>query len=120
MKATKRTYKEYLRSAYWQEVKRLVLMRDRFTCHDCKTKKVVQVHHLTYLHRGHEKEHLDDLITLCERCHKIRHGKIHSMAKMVKHENKTADTLHHFYGRQQGKSPWCKQAKQDNEPTGRR
>ena len=30
-------------------------MRDRFTCRDCGKRKLVEVHHLTYAHRGHEK-----------------------------------------------------------------
>lgn len=54
----------------------MVRMRDRFTCQDCGSKKAVDVHHLTYIHRGKEKEHLEDLICLCVTCHKKRHGKI--------------------------------------------
>jgi 5-methylcytosine-specific restriction endonuclease McrA len=74
-KETKGLYRTYLQSQYWQEVKRMVRMRDRFTCRDCGKRKAVEVHHLTYAHRGREKEHLNDLICLCPQCHKARHGK---------------------------------------------
>lgn len=70
-----RNYKTYLSSAYWLEVKRMVRLRDRFTCQDCGKRKLVEVHHLTYAHRGHEKEHLEDLICLCPACHDKRHGR---------------------------------------------
>jgi 5-methylcytosine-specific restriction endonuclease McrA len=72
--ARQEEYKKHLQSPYWQEVKRMVRMRDRFTCRDCGKRKLVEVHHLTYAHRGHEKEHLDDLICLCPKCHRARHA----------------------------------------------
>lgn len=69
------SYKGYLNSIYWQDVKRAVRMRDRFTCQHCGKRKLVEVHHLTYAHRGHEMEHLDDLICLCPACHDKVHGR---------------------------------------------
>ncbi|WP_416212660.1 HNH endonuclease [Nostoc sp. DedQUE04] len=34
----------------------------------------LQVHHLTYENHGKEHEHLEDLITLCDDCHKKQHS----------------------------------------------
>lgn len=82
-----RNYKNYLQSAYWLEVKRMVRLRDRFTCQDCGKRKLVEVHHLTYAHIGHEKEHLKDLICLCPECHDKRHGRNQKTKfKILKHD----------------------------------
>lgn len=67
-------YKDFLKSAYWKGVRLIVLKRDKNTCTSCGNKKMLQVHHLTYV--NHFKEHLNlqDLITLCVDCHKKVHN----------------------------------------------
>jgi len=61
-------------SEYWKEVRTLILARDR-SCVHCGSKLFLEVHHITYEHKGFEKEHLGDLILLCSECHKKIHGK---------------------------------------------
>jgi hypothetical protein len=66
-------YHKFLKSPYWLEVRDLVLARDGYTCQMCGVTKNLQVHHLTYKNHRHEKEHLEDLVTLCKHCHKKEH-----------------------------------------------
>lgn len=66
------SYKEYLKTEYWKDLRKLILKRDKWTCQKCKSVVCVQVHHKTY--RGRGKELSTDLITLCKRCHEKEHG----------------------------------------------
>lgn len=68
-----RTYKDFLYSEYWQDCRNKVLARDKFRCQDCGTNQSLRVHHLNYDNHGNELEHLEDLITLCNRCHRKAH-----------------------------------------------
>ena len=74
----------YWRSSEWRALKRAVLRRDRGRCACCKRargdadprlrgdhKVILEVHHLTYERFG--REHMDDLLTLCRRCHSTEH-----------------------------------------------
>lgn len=71
-------YKEYLDSEQWQRVRSQRVSMDSCKCVRCGSGKNLQVHHKTYERRGFE--HLDDLETLCERCHKEEHErKIHEI-----------------------------------------
>lgn len=50
-----------------------VLNRDNYTCQHCKTKKgTMQVHHIIYRSNG-GSDKMNNLITLCEDCHKRLH-----------------------------------------------
>ena len=50
-----------------------VLNRDHYTCQCCKTKKgTMHVHHIVY-HSNGGSDKMDNLITLCEDCHKRLH-----------------------------------------------
>jgi 5-methylcytosine-specific restriction endonuclease McrA len=60
-----------LKSDQWKVRRQLRLEKDSHNCNDCG-KTATQVHHLTYERIGNE--HLDDLLSLCERCHAARHG----------------------------------------------
>jgi hypothetical protein len=85
------TYRKYLESDYWQQVKTRVVERSIATapeperlvagigrCEKCNyipfKPGVLQVHHLTYKHRGNELNFLHDLILVCPNCHKKLHG----------------------------------------------
>ena len=49
------------------------LMRDRYQCQHCKRKNTqLEAHHIIYTSQG-GKDTLDNLITLCKRCHKKVH-----------------------------------------------
>ena len=59
--------------ANWPALRRLALVRDRFTCQRCGTREAtrLEVHHK----RGRERNALADLETLCADCHLAAHGK---------------------------------------------
>ncbi|CAA7196720.1 HNH endonuclease [Chryseobacterium potabilaquae] len=62
----------------WKEVKRKVKIRDKHQCRICGEKIGLDVHHITYFVdgetiRGQELEHLQWLITVCRKDHKIIH-----------------------------------------------
>lgn len=67
------SYKEFLQTKYWAHVRKLVLKRDKFVCVICKCDVDLQVHHDTYKNHFDELNHLEDLITLCRKCHKEHH-----------------------------------------------
>jgi hypothetical protein len=66
-------YQEYLQTDHWQELRQKALDRDGHCCRLCRSLDELQVHHNTYERRGMEE--LDDLITLCKRCHRKFHNK---------------------------------------------
>ncbi|KKL98508.1 hypothetical protein LCGC14_1823690 [marine sediment metagenome] len=70
---TTRSYKAYLSSTEWQEKRELVLKRDK-CCQHCNSTDNLLVHHITYEHIFHE--HMEDLITLCKKCHFKEHPEL--------------------------------------------
>lgn len=72
-------YSKFLETRYWENTKQIILSRDDWTCQDCgytdNSGKTLDVHHLTYAHRGDEQNHLEDLVVLCHLCHAIEHCK---------------------------------------------
>lgn len=79
-------YKKYLRSDYWDEIKNQVLERDDNRCRLCNSKENLQVHHRTYKHLENEK--LEELITLCKKCHYITHKRNPHLSYQVYCDNK--------------------------------
>lgn len=73
-KVKKSSYAVFLRSKYWKYVHRLVLERDGQKCTKCGNKSNLQVHHLTYDHHYKEHLYLNELITLCKKCHQAVHS----------------------------------------------
>jgi 5-methylcytosine-specific restriction endonuclease McrA len=67
-----KTYEAYLQSPHWKRLRRRVLERDQCRCRRCNSKTRLQIHHLTYIRIG--KELLEDLLTLCNDCHKRAHN----------------------------------------------
>jgi hypothetical protein len=64
-------YREvYLKSEHWIALRKKIIERDGFRCLGCKG-TADHVHHLTY--ERIEKEELEDLISLCRRCHDLAH-----------------------------------------------
>lgn len=60
-------YNRYLKTRYWRELRKKVLDRDGHQCVVCKSKVLLQVDHKVY--RGGGLEILEDLQTLCYKCH---------------------------------------------------
>jgi hypothetical protein len=66
-------YAEYLKTPYWQELRRSKVRAAGFRCERCRASNVrLDVHHLSYERRGHESR--DDLVVLCRSCHEAEHG----------------------------------------------
>ena len=71
-------YKIFLKTTYWRNVRKAILLRDGNKCTECGCKQLLHVHHLTYVHHNNEQDHLEDLITLCKVCHhKLHYPKKH-------------------------------------------
>ena len=68
------SYNDFLVSKYWSIVKSFVKKRDKNMCYKCLSKSKLHVHHITYKNHFFEHLHLNDLITLCYRCHKEEHN----------------------------------------------
>lgn len=68
----KKDYQYYLDSGYWQALRKLCFKRDDYKCVRCGSAKNLNAHHLNYMNLGRPGE-LDDLITLCGKCHTAVH-----------------------------------------------
>jgi len=66
-------YSEYLRTDHWQGVKYLALRRSGHKCQLCGSRKLLQVHHNSYIRLWHEWP--EDVIVLCDPCHAKYHYK---------------------------------------------
>lgn len=65
-------YNQYLSSPEWKERRKAILKRDNFQCQMCGTGKNLRVHHIHYSEiLGTEPD--EDLITVCDDCHKRIH-----------------------------------------------
>lgn len=72
-----REYDKYLCSDAWRKKRDLALERDNHRCRLCNNSKGLQVHHRTYestWENGLGNEPIEDLTTLCRRCHDKFHG----------------------------------------------
>lgn len=68
-------YEDFLLTEYWNLIRQAKLENAGSRCETCNTPELLQIHHLTYKHRGMEHEHHETLIVLCDGCHKKRHRK---------------------------------------------
>jgi len=68
-----KAYAIYLQSEHWKALRMEVLIRDGFRCVRCPSRKRLQAHHKVY-HDRFEDSVADELITLCQPCHKREHG----------------------------------------------
>ncbi len=66
-------FQKYIKSKKWNILRRKVLNRDNYTCQFCNSKKDLIVHHITYNNLFNET--LNDLITICYKCHIKVHRK---------------------------------------------
>jgi len=65
------TYKQYLRSDTWQQLRSKRLAIDEYRCQRCGCPYGLQVHHLFYPETLGTEDPYKDLITLCRPCHEI-------------------------------------------------
>lgn len=64
-------YDDYLRSPEWKALRQRVIERDGAECVICGSRNNLRVHHTSY-EKGVDEEG-DNLVTLCEECHKKVH-----------------------------------------------
>ena len=64
-------YSKYLRTEHWLEMRETIRERCSGTCETCGSRKMKQVHHLSYTRLGNER--LTDLQGLCGGCHTEAH-----------------------------------------------
>ena len=65
-------YNNYLKSKHWFMLRETYIPKD-MVCAVCNEKvNSLQLHHLTYKNIGNEQK--DDLIPVCENCHKMLHS----------------------------------------------
>lgn len=71
---TKEEYKSLLLDARWKDLSIIIKKRDKFECKKCGYNKRLQVHHKVYI-KGRMPWEYDSnqLVTLCEECHKKEH-----------------------------------------------
>lgn len=69
-------YHLFLETDYWNTISGYKKYVSKFTCSKCKSKKRLQVHHTTYEHLGFEYCNMNDLIVLCDKCHKKEHKRL--------------------------------------------
>lgn len=73
-------YRKLLKNnPYWETVKRKVRIRDNFQCVICGAKIRLETHHISYSINGNsilgnELEHLEWMVTLCEKDHQEVHN----------------------------------------------
>lgn len=66
-------YSDYLKSKHWEDFKNMIYSLYPY-CFYCKTKKYLNIHHLTYENRGNEQ--VEDVIVLCKLHHLMLHRKL--------------------------------------------
>ena len=66
-------YDKYLKTDHWACTRKEALEYYHHTCQQCGDKTGLHVHHLSYVNRGLET--MDDLVVLCNFCHKKIHHK---------------------------------------------
>ena len=66
-------YQVFLRTPYGTIVRAYVMTLRGARCAVCSWIGALNVHHMTYSHRGEEFFHLEDLKVLCEFCHMREH-----------------------------------------------
>ena len=76
---TKDEYEKLLKSDYWKGYSYSLIKERNYTCEDCgrcfpNERNKLQVHHLVYRDTNPWSYKPDELIVLCEDCHKKRHG----------------------------------------------
>ena len=70
-------YRAYFKSKSWQRKRAKVIFRDGAQCRACGSRESLEVHHLIYAR--FTEEWLEDLITLCEKCHKAIHKSLNAI-----------------------------------------
>ena len=68
-------YQQFLNTGYWKILSAHIKAKNDHSCQLCGAKTNLEVHHITYEHRGCESAYQDDLVCLCHNCHAKEHEK---------------------------------------------
>lgn len=68
------TYTEYLQGSHWKGLRKALCLKPESHCAGCDKKHHLQIHHVSYSRLGSELP--DDLVVLCEWCHKRVHEEL--------------------------------------------
>ena len=76
---TREEYEKLLKSDYWKGYSYSLIKERNFTCQDCgrrfyNERNKLQVHHLVYRDANPWSYNPEELVVLCEDCHRKRHG----------------------------------------------
>lgn len=67
-------YNQFLATPYWRAISWFIKRSSYKQCRRCgKRGGILHVHHKTYKNHGDELHHLEDLVCLCNNCHKVIH-----------------------------------------------
>ena len=85
---TREEYKRLLNSDYWKGYSYSLIKERNFTCEDCgrrfyNERNKLQVHHLVYRDIYPWSYRPEELIVLCEECHRKRHGILEEPAQEI-------------------------------------
>ncbi len=84
----KSKYGLYLESDKWKQIRQKILERDGYKCRICGANYNLHIHHLTYKRLYDENK--DDLITVCESCHKAYH-ELDRMSELVNKQDRAEE-----------------------------
>lgn len=73
-------YYTYINSPEWWSVRQRKVKSSNFQCEVCSSNANLNVHHLTYVRLGSEKD--SDLMVLCRGCHTMSHDLWKKMPKI--------------------------------------
>lgn len=76
-------YSDYLLDPRWLALREIIKARDLYKCVVCDSKRNLNVHHKRYCGKPWESPH-QDLITLCNDCHKKFHGITETSKTIIK------------------------------------
>ena len=76
---TREEYEKLIKSDYWKGYSYSLIKERNFTCEDCgrqfpNERNKLQVHHLVYRDVNPWSYRPDEVVVLCEECHRKRHG----------------------------------------------
>jgi hypothetical protein len=104
----KTPYNEKLANNEWHKVRDAVRIRDNYICQKCGDDKQKQdVHHIQYL-KGKEPwdSPMEDLITLCWKCHQHEHVAIPPLAEIIQIRLELIDKINSVNATNQAKNTW--------------
>ncbi len=90
-------YQDYILSKEWDRLRQWRIAKDKFKCAKCGFKHELRVHHKTYERLGHED--IDDLITLCVRCHNDIHYELKMSSLTQKQVAQSTDVTEEEYNK---------------------